>query len=92
MVVKKLFDTLEAKHHPTTLADRLGEKSLNKNRPIQITMESDERKSEIMSKIWKLKNGPGRSRFKHARRKIRENGGWAKLKNEPERKMDMHGK
>ena len=59
-VVKELFETLEVKHHPTILADRLGEKSLNKNRPIRITMESDERKIEIMSKLWKLKYGPGK--------------------------------
>ena len=59
-VVKELFETLEVKHHPATLADRLGEKSLNKNRPIRITMESDEKKMEIMSKLWKLKWGPGK--------------------------------
>lgn len=60
LVVKEIFDTLEVKHHPTTLAVRLGGKSLDKNRPIRITMESNERKGEIMSKLWKLKHGPGK--------------------------------
>ena len=57
-VVKELFDTLEVKHHPNTLADRLGGKSLDKIRPIRITMESHERKHEFMAQLWKLKNGP----------------------------------
>ena len=59
-IVKELFDTLEVKHHPTTLTDRLGGKSLHKIRPIRIKMESNERKSEIMSKLWKLKHGQAR--------------------------------
>ena len=59
-VVKELFDTLEVKHHQATLADRLGGKSLDKIRPIRITMESLERKREFMAQLWKLKNGPKR--------------------------------
>ena len=59
-IVKELFDTLEVKHHPTTLTDRLGGKSPDKIRPIRLKMESNERKSEIMSKLWKLKHGPAR--------------------------------
>lgn len=57
-VVKELFDTLEVEHRPTTLADRLGGKSRDKFRPIRITMESHERKNEIMNNLWKLKHGP----------------------------------
>ena len=48
-VVKEVFDTLEVKHLPTTLADRLGGKSSDKIRPIRITLECHERKNEIMS-------------------------------------------
>ena len=57
-VFKELFDTLEVKHHLTTLADRLGGKSPDKIRPIRVTMESLERKRELMAKLWKLKHGP----------------------------------
>ena len=57
-VVKELFDTLEVKHHQATQPDRLGGKSLDKIRPIRITMDSLERKRELMAKLWKLKNGP----------------------------------
>ena len=56
-VVKELFYTLDVKHLPTTIGDKLG-KNWTKNRPIRITMESNERKSEIISKLWKLKHGP----------------------------------
>ena len=56
-LVRELFDTVGVEHHPTTLAHRLGSKSANKIRPIKITLESYERKSELLSKLWKLKNG-----------------------------------
>ena len=56
--VAELFGTLELKHQPTTLANRLGSKSSDKSRPILITMESHQRKRELMSKLWKLKHGP----------------------------------
>ena len=38
-IITELFDTLGLKHYFNTLADRLGRKSPDKNRPIRLTME-----------------------------------------------------
>ena len=58
--VKELFNTLEVAHNPTIQADRLGKKVRDKIRPIRIRLGSHKSKHELMSSLWKLKNGPDR--------------------------------
>ena len=56
-LVTELFETIGVEQHRTTLAHRLGSKSTDRIRPVKITLESSEKKSEFMSKLWKLKYG-----------------------------------
>ena len=56
-LVMELFDTIGMEHLSTTPAHRLGNKSPDRIRPIKITLESYERKNELLSKLWRLKNG-----------------------------------
>ena len=57
-VIEELFDTVGLKYTPKIIIDRLGSKSNEKTRPIRLRMETKETKSDFMSNLGRLKNGP----------------------------------